>query len=67
MESKRKTLISVQQLYSEYMRIWSFAGFGVNITVKLVPYDYIAKEEHYLIANAANKFYKLVSPNDSKK
>ena len=64
MISKREILESIQELHSEYMRVWPVY---VNFSSNLIPYEYFAKEEHYLIAHAANKFYKLVSLNDSKK
>ena len=63
MKSKREILESIQRLYSEYMRVWPVY---VNFSSNLIPYEYSAKEEHYLIANAANKFYELVALNDEK-
>lgn len=61
MKSKRETLNSIQRLYSEYMRIWTFLDFGLIISSNLIPYEYSAKEEPYLIANAANKFWNLIN------
>lgn len=60
MKTKREILRSVQDLYLGYVRVWSFVNFGANITVKLIPNECLAKEEHYLIANAANKYWNLL-------
>ena len=58
MKNKREILKSIQRLYSEYMRVWPiFVTFGIS---NLIPYEYSAKEEHYLTANAANKYWELV-------
>ena len=61
MKSKREILESIRGLYSEYMSVWSFVNFGVNITIKLIPSETTVKKEHYIIANAANKFWNLIS------
>ena len=59
MKSKREALESIEKQYSGYMSVWTVSNLCGYITSELIPFDN-AKEEHYLIAHAANKFHSLV-------
>ena len=59
MKSKREILEIIESQYSGYMSVWTVSNLCGYITAELIPFD-VAKEEHYLITNAANKFWHLI-------
>ena len=69
MKNKLDILKNIQNHYSSYMKVWCFSKFGSSL-FDFVNYQLISfeesKEEHHIIANAANKFYELLALNDSE-
>ena len=56
--------MSVEEEYVDFMLTWAVQEEWGIIKYELVPYT-TAKEEHHIIAKAANKYYGLVALNDS--
>lgn len=65
MKRKKEVLMSIEEQYDDFMLTWAVQQEWGIINYELIPYI-TAKEEHHLIAKAANKFYELVALNDEK-
>lgn len=61
MKRKKEVLMSVEKQYDDFMLTWTVHSeeWGI-VTHELIPYSNTAKEEHRIIANAANKFWNLL-------
>jgi hypothetical protein len=60
MKRKREVLMSIEGQYDDFMMTWAVQDEYGILNHVLIPFTSSAKEEHYLIANAANKFWELM-------
>lgn len=62
MKRKKEVLMSVEEQYDEFMLTWAIHSEEWGIfNHELIPYSNTSKEEHLIIANAANKFWDLIN------
>lgn len=60
MKRKREVLMSIEGQYDDFMMTWAVQEEYGILNHELIPFTDSAKEEHCIIANAANKFWELI-------